>query len=150
MATITETEALARTLINTHNLLGWRFVWDNARSRGGQCCYSARTISLSRALVPLWTEDQVRNVLLHEIAHALVGPGHGHDGVWMYKCLSIGGDGNRTHNNPTQARKWEAHCDTCGTVVGRRHRLTQAMRDHAIHPVCKSRVRWVDTTLVGV
>ena len=150
MASITQTQALASELMDQHNLIGWRFIWDYARSRGGQTCYSARTISLSRHLVPLWTDEQVRNVILHEIAHALVGPGHGHDRVWTYKCLSIGGDGNRTHSNPTHRKRWEAHCDTCGVVAGGRHRLTKGMRDHAIHPVCRTRIRWVDTTLVGV
>ncbi len=33
--------------------------------------------------------------ILHEIAHALVGPGHGHDSVWRTQALKIGCTGSR-------------------------------------------------------
>jgi len=36
------------------------------------------------------SDELVRDTLLHEIAHALVGTAHGHDEVWKAKCLEIG------------------------------------------------------------
>src|SRR5215471_13596338 len=33
------------------------------------------------------------NTMTHEIAHAIVGPNHGHDQVWTEKHLEMGGDG---------------------------------------------------------
>ena len=32
----------------------------------------------------------IRNVILHEIAHALVGPGHGHREHWQNKARELG------------------------------------------------------------
>ena len=52
--------------------------------------YAERTISLSSLIVPLCTVDQVRDTVLHEIAHALVGPEHGHDPVWKKMAVKLG------------------------------------------------------------
>jgi hypothetical protein len=37
------------------------------------------------------SEDEIKGIWLHEIAHALVGYGHDHDAVWNARCKSIGG-----------------------------------------------------------
>jgi hypothetical protein len=34
--------------------------------------------------------EEIVDTILHEIAHALVGPRHGHDTVWKAKCTDIG------------------------------------------------------------
>ena len=49
----------------------WRFTFDNAVRRFGVCRYHNGTISLSRVLVKLNTDAEVRATILHEIAHAL-------------------------------------------------------------------------------
>ncbi|URP22098.1 SprT-like protease [Microbacterium phage Big4] len=136
---------LGYQIMAEHGLHGWTIVWDNARNRGGQCRYSSRTISLSRLIVPTWEDAEIRNVLLHEIAHALT-PGHSHDAVWRRQLLSMGGDGRRTHNNATVPGRWLATCDHCGVEVGRRHRLTKGAR-YGLHSKCMKPVRWVDTGL---
>lgn len=46
------------------------------------------------------SKRRVRLVILHEIAHAMVGTSHGHDEVWKKKCLEIGGDG-KTKTGPS-------------------------------------------------
>ena len=141
---ITQITQLGHQLMDEHGLYGWRIVWDNARKRGGQCRYNTRTISLSRLIVPTWEDAEIRNVLLHEIAHALT-PGHSHDAVWRRKLISMGGDGSRTHSNATVPGRWLAICDHCGVEAGRRHRLSARVRDTALHSSCRKPVRWVDT-----
>jgi hypothetical protein len=32
----------------------------------------------------------VKNSILHELAHVLVGKGHGHDEIWFRKALDLG------------------------------------------------------------
>ena len=50
-------------------------------------------------------DEEVKNTLLHEIAHALVGPGHRHNRVWRQKAREIGCDAKVTHNlNFSEAR----------------------------------------------
>lgn len=149
MASLIQTQLLANALLREHGLAdkGWRFVWDNARKRGGQCDYRARTVSMSKILTPKWDDSQVRDVLVHEISHALT-PGAKHGYIWQAKMRELGHVPSRTHSNETVPGKWLAICDHCGVECGRRHRLTQQSR-RGLHNVCKKQVRWVDTSMVN-
>ena len=69
-----EARDLARSLMDASGLFDWRFRFDHARRRAGVCTHATRTISLSGPLTDLYDADTVRAVILHEIAHALVGP----------------------------------------------------------------------------
>jgi len=64
---------LAVTLMQQHGLVGWTFKFDHARRRFGCCNFTRRTISLSRPLTFLNDDAEVRDTILHEIAHALAG-----------------------------------------------------------------------------
>jgi predicted SprT family Zn-dependent metalloprotease len=87
--------ALARRLVADHGLQGWTVELDRAKTRAGACHYPRRLITLSAPLTRLHTEEHVRDTILHEIAHALVGPRHRHDAVWRAKALEIGCTGQR-------------------------------------------------------
>lgn len=87
--------AMARRLIAEHGLEGWTVVADRAKTRAGVCRFATRQIGLSRPLTELHSEAEVRDTILHEIAHALVGPQHGHDRVWQAKAREIGSSGER-------------------------------------------------------
>ena len=50
--------------------------------------------------------DQVRDTILHEIAHALVGPGHGHDAVWKRKCREVGARPERCGQADMPEGRW--------------------------------------------
>ncbi|QZD97061.1 SprT-like protease [Mycobacterium phage Drake94] len=93
--TITQARELTQDLLHEHGLHGWTVRFDNAKRRAGQCSYSARTISLSRHLLAQRSFEDSHNTITHEIAHALVGPGHGHNLVWVRKHRELGGDGKR-------------------------------------------------------
>lgn len=102
---------LALDLIEQHGL-DWKFGWDHARRRAGQTDFTNRRITLSKHLTPLCSPEQVRQTVLHEIAHALVGPGHGHGPVWQAKAKEVGADPRRTTGAdfPTLAAPWRAVC----------------------------------------
>ena len=87
--------AMARRLMADHELHGWTVVADRAKTRAGVCRFGKRQIGLSRPLTELHSEEEVRDTILHEIAHALVGPEHGHDRVWRAKAREIGSSGER-------------------------------------------------------
>jgi len=112
--------ALATALIAQHGLVGWSFRVDSAKTRRGCCDYRKRTISVSRHLLPL-DEAGIRNTLLHEIAHALVGPRHNHDDVWRAKARSIGCTGDRCGASMGVEPRFTAECGRCRRVY-RRHR----------------------------
>lgn len=90
-----DARSLALGLMAEHGLRGWTLVLDRAKTRAGVCRAGRREIGLSRALTALHPPEQVRDTVLHEIAHALVGPGHGHDAVWRATAVRIGGTGQR-------------------------------------------------------
>ena len=88
-------EALAAMEAHGLTALGWTLVFDNAKTRAGVCRPSKKQIGLSRLLTPLQSDEAVRDTILHEIAHALVGTKHGHDRVWQRKAIEIGSNGKR-------------------------------------------------------
>lgn len=85
-----EVRQLAHELMQLHGLLGWHFGFDRARTRAGLCNYQLQRISLSSHYVLISSIEDARQVLLHEIAHALVGKVHGHGKIWRAKASSIG------------------------------------------------------------
>ena len=79
---------------------GWSFVWDTrAVRRYGQCRYSKKEIGITKVLANLNTIEETKDVVLHEIAHALTGPGHGHDWVWKQKCVLVGARPERCYKS---------------------------------------------------
>jgi predicted SprT family Zn-dependent metalloprotease len=92
---LTEARQLAAGLMARHGLTRWRLVFDNAKTRAGVCRFDRKEIGLSRPLVSLYTVEQVTDTVLHEIAHALAGPRHGHDRVWRATAQRIGCTGER-------------------------------------------------------
>ncbi len=117
-----EAAELAAALMARWGLEGWRFEFDHAVRRFGHCRFEARTISLSRHLVALNELDLVRDTILHEIAHALVGPGHGHDAVWRQKCLEVGAKPQRCGRADMPEGRWLARCGGCGAGFHRHRR----------------------------
>lgn len=110
---------LASSLLKNHGLfeLGWRVRFDNSTRRFGQCRYRDKMISLSMALVQLNDREQVQETILHEIAHALVGPGIGHGPEWQEMCLVVGCKPIRCYNLDevsTPKGNWCATCPSCG------------------------------------
>ncbi|GGK56514.1 SprT-like domain-containing protein [Ornithinimicrobium pekingense] len=113
----------ARALMDEHGLHDWTFDFDRARVRAGACHFSDRRITLSRALAAAQEEAEVRETVLHEVAHALVGPRHGHDRVWRARARAIGATGERcyTAEEPVVAGRWQGRC-VAGHVVHRHRR----------------------------
>ena len=111
-------QTLAISLMEKHGLIGWYFEFDNAKGRFGVCNYRYNKIGLSRHLTELNGIEEVRDTILHEIAHALVGFSHGHDWVWKQKALEIGCNGDRCYNEAvvTPDAKYTATCPNtkCG------------------------------------
>jgi len=109
-------EILAIDLLKKHNLKNWNFYFDKAKKRFGCCNYTDKKISLSRFLVELNTEEQVKDVILHEIAHALVGPKNNHNHLWKKKVKEIGGSPSvKFCNNEVKLpkMKYTAKCKNC-------------------------------------
>lgn len=124
-----EAQELAINLMDKHSLLdkGWYFQYDSAKRRFGACFYHDRRITLSKELTSLNDVNRVKNTILHEIAHALVGLGHGHNKVWENKAIEIGCDGKRCYDSSivaTPIPNYLAVCSNCKTEY-RRMKITK-------------------------
>src|SRR4051812_39417621 len=67
----------ALATMRSFGLSDWSFGFDNARRRFGLCRYTLRRITLSKHFVPRNGPPEIWDTFLHEISHALCGPGHG-------------------------------------------------------------------------
>src|SRR6476661_4920162 len=94
MVNLHEIESFAKDLIKEH-CPTYRFEWSRGTTVHGQCSYTRRVIKLSKPYALVATQDQIFNTITHEIAHAVVGSGHGHDFVWQNKHRQLGGNGKR-------------------------------------------------------
>jgi predicted SprT family Zn-dependent metalloprotease len=81
---------LARRLLDDHGLNKWKVELDHAVRRFGCCHYHTRRITLSAPLIKLNRTSDVRDTILHEIAHALVGWQSGHGAKWKAMAARIG------------------------------------------------------------
>ena len=103
---------LAAREMEWHSLTqqSWTVRYDHARARAGQCKHRAKVLSFSRNLIARGSPVDMRNTLLHEIAHALAGPKHGHDRTWRALALRIGCNGKRCHSMELASAKWTYQC----------------------------------------
>jgi len=108
-------------------LEGWKVVVTKHKGAFGNCNYRKKEIGLSGNKLPICTDESVFNTITHEIAHAIVGPRHNHDYVWMNKHIELGGSGERCgdHNSFKDGKKgkeelqskiypYVAICSDCG------------------------------------
>ena len=107
-----DAKKLGDSLLEKHGLLqaGWKIEFNKSPSHLGQCWHQHKAIALSLVMLNSAEESQVYDTILHEIAHALVGPGHNHDEVWKEKAKSIGCTSEvcgRTGFNPVAAIRIE-------------------------------------------
>ncbi len=92
-------QKMAEELIEKHLAgFGWTFKWDRAKRRMVYCRYLPKKISLSSILVFNATKEEIRNTILHEIAHALAGYEAGHGYKWKRTARSIGCNGETCHS----------------------------------------------------
>jgi len=92
---------ILRDELNKHGLQDWAVrLNQNADSRFlGLCSYKDKCIILSAHHIDIHPDPDVINTIRHEIAHALVGPGHAHDYVWADKAREVGCDNTQPCSN---------------------------------------------------
>lgn len=116
---IKNAEMMALELMRKHGLYEakWSLDFDNSVSRLGYCSYKLKKISLSRHATMVNSQEEVLNTILHEIAHALVGPGYHHGPIWKAKAREIGCNAERTGKIEVQApAKYKVTCTSCSRV----------------------------------
>ncbi|MCC6679587.1 MAG: SprT-like domain-containing protein [Phycisphaeraceae bacterium] len=130
---LNEAEQLAGQLMSEHRLTrrGWTFAFSRARRQLGHCDYRRRHIALSVYFVSANGHDEVRDTILHEIAHALAGRRAGHGPQWHAMCAKVGARPQRTNGTAAMpAGSFRATCPGCGRV---HHRHRRPLKDRTYY-----------------
>jgi predicted SprT family Zn-dependent metalloprotease len=101
---------LARSEMEKNGLFDWKLDLDYAKVRAGACFFKEKKISFSRNFIKNASDSDIYDTILHEIAHALVGPKHGHDIVWKTMAKKIGCSAKRCHTLEFSDYKWIKYC----------------------------------------
>jgi len=136
--TLEQAERLAKSLMREHGVTarGWRFAWSRGKRRLGETSIrqtrdrktgktkKVKQIRLSRYLVERNPEPVVRDVILHEIAHALAGIENGHNAKWKAACKRVGAKPQRLADESVQVVEapYAIICSLCDAKLGDRHR----------------------------
>jgi len=107
-------EKMAAEILEKFNLKNWEFFFDRAKVRLGACHFAKKKISISREFAKLNSEKICRDLILHEIAHALCGPKIGHGKIFKKKLAEIGGENFSKNEIFFPRRKFTAICKNCG------------------------------------
>jgi predicted SprT family Zn-dependent metalloprotease len=112
---------MAEQLMMEHGVSGWSFSYDNAKRRFGACHYRKQAITLSRDLTEanINKPDVIRDVILHEIAHALT-PGAHHGPRWQAMAARIGARPERCYSSDDVtpvAAPYVGTCPACGNRI---------------------------------
>ncbi|GAB3121928.1 SprT-like domain-containing protein [Glaciibacter psychrotolerans] len=149
MADLERVRIWADALIRLHLDPSWSFGFDNAKKRAGLCNFTDRKLTVSRYLAARYDDDEIHQILLHEVAHALAGPRAGHGPKWRNLANSLGYEGKRTHDGEIadELAPWvgvcpagHAHyryrqptrplaCGLCGRSFNRAHLITWTRRE---------------------
>lgn len=142
MAELERVRRWAEALIRLHLDDSWSFGFDRAAKRAGLTSFTERRITVSKHLAERWDDDDVHQTLLHEVAHAIVGPGEGHGARWLRTARELGYVGGRTHQGEIAAERagWVGRCPG-----GHEHVRFRAPRGrYACRPCSKGAARVVE------
>jgi predicted SprT family Zn-dependent metalloprotease len=116
---------MALRLMHEHGLYsrGWTLHIGRGARLFGACHHSRRCITLSGPLIALNNEAEVRDTILHEIAHALVSQDAGHGPRWKACAIAVGARPQRCAAVSVRqpAKTWIMTCPACGQS-GERYR----------------------------
>lgn len=148
----TQITDLAQSLVSQHLPNEWKFEWNRRKSALGLCNYTKKTIFLSEYFVGRISDYEIKDTILHEIAHALAGIRHSHRGHgWQWKkiCREIGANPERLFDGEVKNQdfRYTVKCPSCGFKFGRhrfnKHKLNQLKNGHSWFP-CKCKKSRMD------
>jgi predicted SprT family Zn-dependent metalloprotease len=125
---LTDAEELARRLMKRHGLEDWEFGFNRRQRSLGLCRYVERRIELSTHFVAAHDEPWIRDVILHEVAHALAGHEAAHGALWRAICEAIGAKPERCGDAIMPSGRWQATCPGCRQQFDRIRRPPRRQR----------------------
>lgn len=136
-------EMITKDLMIHNGVAHYRFMYSHRKLGLGYCSYTRKIISLSKYFVKLNNEEQVIEVALHEIAHAIAPGGHTY---YHFKqvCKELGTCSSSVYKGEIKSlpRKYVGVCDKCGKNYFRHKRLFNGTCG-----ICGTTLKWQENTL---
>lgn len=116
---------LGLRLLSKHGLYYWSLRFNTSVKSYGRCNHTRKIIFISKKYIVNNTIEDIKNTILHEIAHALLPYHHKHDNVWRNKAIEIGCDGKIYvgENTIRPEKKYKGICNTCNKTIKRHRRI---------------------------
>lgn len=113
------TRIKAEKILKDNNLEDWVIVFTRERRKLAHTRDWAKTIFLSKYMVALVDEDEFTGILLHEVAHAILGKGFGHGKEFQETYNKLDPTGRFAGRGSRIATfKYTYICDVCEVRVG--------------------------------
>lgn len=137
--------------MNTHNVGELNFGFNNRKNSVGICRFRNKVpfaIEISNVFAPYLSDEEIKDTILHEIAHALAGREANHDHKWKAIAKSIGANPSRTAETIPQeitqkalrrVSKYRATCKECDTIIYFQRMTKNWEYDRYRCPKCYSR-----------
>lgn len=107
-----------KELLKKHKLEGWRITLSTKRKHLADTYFNLKKIEYSIAFVTVATRQQFEGVMLHEIAHARLGPGYGHGKEFVKMCKQINAPPMYAgHKLKVHVHRYNLTCPECGFVL---------------------------------
>ena len=106
--------------LKKHGLRGWTFGLARTRRRLGVCKSKEKRIEIAEYYARNSPEASVLDTLLHEIAHAIAGPGAGHGPSWKAVAMRLGATPKSCESSGqaiVEPGNWQATCPACEKTV---------------------------------
>lgn len=140
---------MTRDLLDAHDL-GDVYVElsSRAKRKAGSCHYRGGRACFIR--LAEWAVDgapwaEVVDLIRHEVAHAICGPGKGHGAEWKRAAVSVGAKPERCYNaemaTAKPPAKYVGGCK-CAADKWKRLRLSESTRKHGRCPACRELISW--------
>lgn len=150
-----EIVTMTRELLDLHEVVNFRVKTSGRMTRMlGLCDFGKREIRISRELARINDRSVTEDVIRHEVAHAIAGPGAGHGPQWKDACRVTGATPKACVSaseivTVKRDYRWKATCDACGEQVGTRRKAPSpdAYYSH-VRAHCSAgggRVSWTDS-----
>jgi len=115
-------------LLADHGVDGFGVALSGRLTRAlGLCDFRKREIRISRQLARINDRSVMEDVIRHEVAHAIAGPGAGHGPRWKDACRVTGATPKACVSaseivTVQRDHRWKGTCSACGETVGQRRK----------------------------
>ena len=111
---IKEAVLLGAQLLIENGLGDWKIDLNKGRKSLADTYHKDKRISFSRSFITVATKEQFVGVTLHEIAHAMLGPGYGHGKEFVELCTKISPNPDyATHSADVRIGMYIYECPNC-------------------------------------